>query len=72
MTLEVHYTTKEAAALLGLSPRTLENWRNLRQGPTFLKFGSRVLYAESALKAFAASNTITTMAVQLPAEKPSA
>lgn len=56
----VYYTTKEAAAMLKLSPRTLENWRNLRQGPAFIKFGSRVLYSSEALAAFAAENVIGT------------
>ncbi|MEZ2417665.1 helix-turn-helix domain-containing protein [Luteibacter sp. RCC_6_2] len=58
MSKELYYTTKEAAAMLKLSPHTLEKWRNLRQGPTFLKFGSRVLYSSEALSAFAAANTI--------------
>lgn len=53
-----YYTTKEAAAMLKLSPRTLENWRNLRQGPAFVKFGSRVLYSSEALAAYAAANTV--------------
>lgn len=55
---DTYYNTKEAAALLKLSPRTLENWRNLRQGPAFVKFGSRVLYASEALASYAAANTV--------------
>ncbi len=54
----IYYTTKEVAAMLKISPRTLENWRNLRQGPAFAKFGSRVLYSSEAIAAFAAANTV--------------
>lgn len=54
----IYYTTKEVAAMLKISPRTLENWRNLRQGPAFVKFGARVLYSSEALAEYAAANTI--------------
>lgn len=40
-------TTTETAAILGLSPRTLDNWRNgdpPYRGPAFLHVGSRVRY----------------------------
>lgn len=56
----MHYDTKEAAALLKLSPRTLENMRSRREGPDFIKFGSRVLYSEEALAAYVQRNTIAT------------
>ncbi len=36
--------TKEAAAYMGLSPRTLEQLRLTGGGPKFLKIGSRVIY----------------------------
>jgi len=54
----IYYTTQEVAAMLKLSPRTLENWRNLRQGPAFVKFGTRVLYSAEAIADYAAANTI--------------
>jgi hypothetical protein len=57
----LYYTTKETAAMLNISPRTLENWRNLRQGPAFVKFGTRVLYSTQTLAEYAASNTVSTM-----------
>jgi predicted DNA-binding transcriptional regulator AlpA len=44
--------TKEAADFLKLSPRTLENFRNLGDGPPFRKLGRRVLYARSDLEAW--------------------
>ena len=46
--------TEDAAKKLGgLSPRTLEKWRMTGNGPTFHKFGKKVLYAEEDLKAWA-------------------
>jgi hypothetical protein len=45
--------TKEAAALIGLSPRTLEKLRSKGGGPEFLKLRRRVLYAERDLESWA-------------------
>ncbi|MBO9642746.1 hypothetical protein ABIC63_002763 [Pseudacidovorax sp. 1753] len=50
-------TTAEAAALLRLSPRTLEKQRVLGGGPRFRKFGARVVYARTDLLAYADSHT---------------
>jgi hypothetical protein len=54
-----HYlTTKQAAALLHLSPRTLERFRVEGTGPQFFKAGqgkrSRVLYAKADLEGWIA------------------
>jgi hypothetical protein len=46
-------TNAEAAAILNLSPRTLEGLRVHGGGPRFRKFGSRVLYAASDLDIWA-------------------
>lgn len=48
-----YLTNDEAAALLRLSPRTLEKHRVIGGGPRFRKFGRRVMYARSDLKAWA-------------------
>ena len=48
-------TTDEAAALLRLSPRTLEKQRVLGGGPRFRKFGARVVYALADLRTWADS-----------------
>ncbi|MDH1180080.1 helix-turn-helix domain-containing protein [Achromobacter mucicolens] len=48
-----YLTNSEAAALLRLSPRTLEKLRVLGGGPRFRKFGRRVLYAIADLEAWA-------------------
>jgi excisionase family DNA binding protein len=45
----------EAAALLGLSVRTLRQWRLKGGGPEFLKLGSAVRYDLNALEAWAKS-----------------
>jgi len=44
---------KQAAELLGVSPRTLENWRQRGGGPPYTKIGkSRVVYESEDLDAF--------------------
>jgi excisionase family DNA binding protein len=46
-------STAEAAALLGLSRRTLEKWRYERRGPAYRALGSRrVRYDEDDLRAW--------------------
>ena len=52
-----YLTNDEAAALLRLSPRTLEKHRVIGGGPRFRKFGRRVMYARSDLKAWADSRS---------------
>ena len=39
----------------GISPRTLERWRWLGQGPTFLKLGGAVAYRLEDIEAFEAA-----------------
>lgn len=56
--MEIFLDTNAAARWLSptggkpLSPRTLEKWRVQGRGPSFLKFGSRVLYSESDLERY--------------------
>lgn len=50
-----YLTNSEAAAYLKLSPRTLENWRVLGDGPRFRRFGRRVIYALNDLELWATS-----------------
>jgi hypothetical protein len=38
-----------------ISPRTLERWRWLRQGPEYLKIGGRVVYRLDDIEAFEAA-----------------
>ena len=39
-----HLTQADLASRWRLSPRTLERWRWLKQGPAYLKIGGRVVY----------------------------
>ncbi len=52
--------TKEAAAFLGLSPRTLEKHRTYGTGPLFRKLGGRVVYAIDELEAWAEKGTVAS------------
>ena len=45
-------TTTEAAAYVGLSPRTLERYRVIGDGPPYLRVGRRVLYRRADLDAW--------------------
>lgn len=51
-------TVHEAAALLGLSPQTLNRWRCERagQGPPWIKLGGAVRYREADLTAYVAAS----------------
>jgi excisionase family DNA binding protein len=55
-----YFTNDEAAALLRLSPRTLEKRRVIGGGPRFHKFGRRVMYSRSDLEAWANSRSFET------------
>ncbi len=46
----VALNTQELALRLGISRRTLENWRGLGLGPPFYKLGSRVVYDPEAIE----------------------
>ncbi len=48
-------TQGQLAARWQISPRTLEQWRWPGKGPRFLKIGARVLYDESEIEAYEAS-----------------
>lgn len=41
---------KEAARLLGLSHRTLQDWRQIGRGPRYLKMGHRIRYRVADLE----------------------
>lgn len=52
--------TREAAAALGLSPRTLDRYRVTGEGPAFHKFGTRVRYARADVEEWAAERRRTS------------
>jgi hypothetical protein len=47
-----HFNQVQLARRWSLSPRTLERWRWLKQGPDYIKIGGRVLYALEDVEAF--------------------
>ena len=52
--------TPEAAAYLGLSPRTLEKWRLTGAGPVYRRLGHAVVYDQRDLDAFLAARARTS------------
>ena len=50
-------TEHEAADILGVSHRTLQQWRRTGGGPPYLKLGSAVRYDAAALEAWAEAQT---------------
>ena len=55
-----YLSTRKAAAWLGLSPRTLDRYRIDGEGPSFYRFGSRILYLEADLEKWAATRRVRT------------
>jgi len=49
-----HLTQIELAQRWRISPRTLERWRWLGQGPQYLKIGGRVVYRLEDVETFEA------------------
>ncbi|MBK8174776.1 MAG: helix-turn-helix domain-containing protein [Rhodospirillales bacterium] len=47
-----HFDQKQLAERWGISPKTLERWRWLGQGPKFLKLGGRIAYRLADIEAF--------------------
>ena len=60
-----HFHQVELARRWKLSPRTLERWRWLGQGPRHLKIGGRVVYKLEDIEAFeqASERTSTTSVI---------
>lgn len=54
-------TPEEVAAMAGVDPETVKNWRIARTGPPYTKMGKAVLYRrEAILRWLAANETETT------------
>ena len=50
-------TTRQAAALVGLAPNTLEIWRIRGGGPKYIKFGRAVRYRLTDLESYIDAQT---------------
>ena len=48
----------EAAAVLGVHPRTLANWRSQRRGPRYVAVGRRRVYRISDLEEYLEAHTV--------------
>jgi len=51
-----HLNQVHLARRWSLSPRTLERWRWLKQGPDYLKVGGRILYRVEDVEAYERAN----------------
>jgi hypothetical protein len=49
-----HFNQVQLARRWSLSPRTLERWRWLKQGPDYLKIGGRIVYRIEDVECFEA------------------
>ncbi len=50
-----HLNQIELSRRWSISPRTLERWRWLREGPHYLKIGGRILYRLGDIEAYEAA-----------------
>lgn len=57
---QLFLTTKEAAAFLRLTTRTLDRFRAAREGPAYCRFGNRVYYARADLLTWVWSQRVKT------------
>ena len=61
-----HLHQVELARRWKLSPRTLERWRWLGQGPQYVKIGGRVVYRLEDIEAHEADNVRTSTSAARP------
>lgn len=69
---EVAAPAKVAAQMLGVSPRTLANWRSEGKGPDYVRLGRRhsaVVYRVDDLKDWLAANVVDAKTGQPRARK---
>jgi hypothetical protein len=55
-----HLNQIELSRRWSISPRTLERWRWIGQGPQFLKIGGRVIYRLADIEAYEAERLRTS------------
>ena len=62
-----HLNQIDLARRWSISPRTLERWRWLGQGPRYIKIGGRVVYRIDEIEAYEAQQTrASTAEIPLP------
>lgn len=57
-TQSVRLSERDAASFLGITQRTLQDWRLNRRGPVYIKLGRRVAYDREDLEQFLADNRV--------------
>jgi hypothetical protein len=63
--MDILIPSREAAAFIGVSPATLENWRVRGEGPAFIKTPGRtgkVLYEPAQIQAWRAQRRFSSTA----------
>jgi hypothetical protein len=55
-------TEKEISPLLRLNVKTIQQWRQLKRGPRFVKLGGRIFYRRSDVEDFINRNVVDTHA----------
>ena len=58
MTGNQYLSTRKAAAFLGLSPRTMDRNRMRGEGPSYYRFGHRILYRRADLEEWAEARRV--------------
>ena len=64
-----YLSTRQAAAYLGLSPRTLDRYRVSGEGPDFYRFGGRILYRQADLEQWAAERRVSSTSEESAASR---
>lgn len=57
-------TTPRAAELLGVSPKTVEDWRLKGRGPRFIRLGKAIRYSMKDLEDFVAASVASSTSDQ--------
>ncbi|GAA1480619.1 hypothetical protein GCM10009624_10590 [Gordonia sinesedis] len=59
MAIKPNLNSAEAAEYLGVKPETLNQWRYLGRGPSYVKSGRAIIYRLKDLDAWLDANTVT-------------
>ena len=54
----VRLSERDAASFLGITQRTLQDWRLNRRGPAYIQLGRRIAYDRADLERFLADNRV--------------
>jgi len=57
-TQSLRLSERDAASFLGITQRTLQDWRLNRRGPAFIRLGRRIAYDSRDLEHFLAANRV--------------